>query len=646
MREEQLAAIRATICALESMTNADSEPLTHYISEASLSLMPMPSPCSAGRGAPSTGQAKALRDVANTTLAEIAGATPSFSEQYMFRCAVQTGSGWQRTVSLVDTGASGNFVNPAYAKRLRLSPYRLASPIRLSLADGKVVGSLDQAVEMPVKHGSHSHNVICFLANVKYDIILGMSWLDHHAVIASFGTSRSLCFNSDYCLRNCLADGLPEVIYSDRPPDSLTRSKEGLGIDMITAEAAYRFMRRSPEMTTWLEPHHFDKLKDDQAKDCNKELFEETHHLAAVTQEDFKKFMDKMDMPHRSKEEIIALLPEFLHSRWKAFDPREADKLPPRRKGVDHAIDLDPSAGVPRPHIYGLTRQETTAVKVYLDDMIQKGFVRPSTSPFAAPVLVVKKPQGGLRVCVDYRGINNVTRKNRNAPPAIKETLAQMNKVRLMSIIDVIAAFNAIRIKDGDEEKTAFLTRYGLYEYLVMPFGLCNAPGTFQNFINDVLRDLLDKVCSAYMDDVLVYSEKEEEHEAHVLAVVDRLHANGLFIDVTKCRFKTKKVKYLGLIITTDGIEMDPQKVQALLDWQLPRCLKDVQAFLGFANFYRRFILGFSAIAKPLTELVRKDTQGVYPLPDHSPAYIAFEKLKEAFTKAPVLAHFDPDLES
>jgi hypothetical protein len=173
--------------------------------------------------------------------------------------------------------------------------------------------------------------------------------------------------------------------------------------------------------------------------------------------------------------------------------------------------------------VYGLTCQETEAVKTHIDKMMGKGFIKPRTSLFASPVLVVKKPGGGLRICVDYRQLNSITKKNRNAPPAIKETLARMAKVKVMTLINVIAAFNTVRIGPGDKEKTAFQTRYGLYEYLVMPFGLCNAPGTFQTFINETLHDYLDVFCTAYLDDILIYSENKEEHEEHVLKVLQKL---------------------------------------------------------------------------------------------------------------------------
>jgi hypothetical protein len=186
-----------------------------------------------------------------------------------------------------------------------------------------------------------------------------------------------------------------------------------------------------------------------------------------------------------------------------------------------------------------------------------------------------------------------------------------------------------------------------------MPLGMCNTPGKFQTFINEPLREYLDDFCTAYLDDIPIYTTSDDEalHEEQVFKVLQRIKDAGMFLDPAKCKFKTKKVKYLGLILTTEGLEMDPKKVATVPEWQVPRTVKDVQSFLGFCNFYRRFIKGFSYIAKPLTELTKKDGNGKgqrhqFPLTSNGPAVRAFNKLKHAFSTAGVLAHFGADLET
>ena len=160
-------------------------------------------------------------------------------------------------------------------------------------------------------------------------------------------------------------------------------------------------------------------------------------------------------------------------------------------------------------------------------------------------------------------------------------------------------------MKEGQEWLTAFNTRYGQFEYLVMPFGLCNAPATFQNYINEAVRNYLDHFCTTYIDDILVYSENDEEHKEHVLKVLRHLREQKLQLDIDKCDFDTKEVKYLGLIITTEGIRMDPEKLKAIKEWRTPESVSDVQQFVGFCGFYRRFIKDFSRYTRPLNELTK-----------------------------------------
>ena len=294
-------------------------------------------------------------------------------------------------------------------------------------------------------------------------------------------------------------------------------------------------------------------------------------------------------------------------------------------------------------------------MKKYIDKHLGKGFIRPSSSATASPILLVQKPGGRLRFCIDYRALNAVTVKNRFLIPLILETLGKLAGAVRYTKLDVIHAFNRIRMKEGYEWLTAFNSRYGQFKYLVMPFGLCNAPGTFQGYINESLREYLDVFCTAYLDDMLIYSNNEAEHADHVLQVLRRLHERGLQVDIDKCEFNTTRVKYLGMIVTTNGFKIDPEKVEAIQKWEAPSTVKDVQAFLGFANFYRRFILGFLKKVKPLNKLTKrtqyttrsgnkKIKYGAFEWKDKCQQ--AFEDLKRAFTTAPILAHYDSKLET
>lgn len=344
-------------------------------------------------------------------------------------------------------------------------------------------------------------------------------------------------------------------------------------------------------------------------------------------------------------------LPGHYHEFLKAFDRKEADKLPPfRGPQVDHRIELMKSeetgrtAEPPYGPLYSMTREELLVLRKTLSELLDKGFIRVSNSPAAAPVLFAKKPGGGLRFCVDYRGLNKITKKDRYPLPLIQETLERISRAKWFTKLDVNAAFYKIRIAEGHEWMTAFRTRFGLYEWLVTPFGLANAPSTFQRYINWALRDLLDDFASAYLDDVLIFTDGTlEEHRGHVREVLRRLQDAGLHLDIDKCEFETKSTKYLGFIIEAGrGIRMDPEKVQAIESWEAPTTVKGVRSFLGFANFYRQFIRNYSDIVAPLTDLTKKETKFEWD----ERANKAFLHLKKLFTTAPILMQFDPKRET
>ncbi|KAJ1593520.1 hypothetical protein NDA15_004450 [Ustilago hordei] len=321
------------------------------------------------------------------------------------------------------------------------------------------------------------------------------------------------------------------------------------------------------------------------------------------------------------------------------FDEVEADKLPHHTEHDLH-LELIEGGKPPQGPLYLKGPKEMSELRRYLDENLEKGFIRPSKSPARSPVLFVPKKDGGLRLCVDYRGLNEITVKNRAPLPLIEEQLFLLRKARIYTKLDLRAAYNLIRIAKGDEWKTAFGTQLGLYEYLVMPFGLANAPAHFQSFINDIFRDIIGIYVVVYLDDFLIFSDTEEAHVKHVTEVLTRLRSNRLFAKLSKCEFHTKTVEFLGYIIKPTGIEMDPEKVRTVKEWPMPESIHDIQRFLGFANFYQRFIAHFAHIAKPLTALVKPiERFKKFELPEE--AQQAFHKLIQAFTSAGVLQHFD-----
>ena len=242
---------------------------------------------------------------------------------------------------------------------------------------------------------------------------------------------------------------------------------------------------------------------------------------------------------------------------------------------------------------------------------------------------------------MDYCGLNAVTEQDRYPLPLIKETLRMLAKATWFSKVDIRAAFHKIRVAEGQEELTAFRTRFGLYEWLVCPFGLTGAPATFQRYINSVLKNALGEYATAYLDDVLIYTSGSRKHHMDkVKAILQMLQDAGLNVDLKKCKFATKEVKYVGYIIEAGtAVRPDPEKLKAVRDWETPRTVRQVRGFLGFANFYRDFIPEFSGIAEPLHELTKKGITFKWS-DEHEKA---FQRLKSAFISGPILKQWDPD---
>jgi transposase InsO family protein len=342
-------------------------------------------------------------------------------------------------------------------------------------------------------------------------------------------------------------------------------------------------------------------------------------------------------------------LPTELKDYKDLFDKTKASGLPPHRGRMDHHIRLHQDQNGEPPELpwgplYPMSRDQLLELRKQLTELLDKGWIRASSSPAGAPVLLIRKASGGWRLCVDYRGLNKITAPDRYPLPLIKETLRLMSGAKWFTKVDVRAAFHKIRIADGDEPLTAFRTRFGLYEWLVCPFGLTSAPSTFQRYINGALKETLGDFATAYLDDILVHSGgSRQDHIAKVRRVLQLLKEAGLNLDLDKCAFATKEVKYLGFIIEAGkGIRPDPEKLRAVRDWEAPATVRGVRSFLGFANFYRDFVSGFSTVAAPLNRLTGK---GV-PFRWGTEEQAAFQSLKDAFIAGPVLTQWDPVLET
>ncbi|GKV11068.1 hypothetical protein SLEP1_g22354 [Rubroshorea leprosula] len=313
--------------------------------------------------------------------------------------------------------------------------------------------------------------------------------------------------------------------------------------------------------------------------------------------------------------------------------PEDLSGLPPDRE-VEFAIDLVPGTGPVSKEPYHMAPAELKELKVQLEELLEKGFIRPNVSPWGAPVLFVKKKDGSMRLCIDYRKLNKVTVKNRYPLPRIDDLFDQLKGAQVFSKIDLQSGYHQVKIKPDDVPKTAFRTRYSHYEFIVMPFGLTNAPAIFMDLMNRVFSKYLDQFVVVFLDDILVYSSSHALHEKHLRTVLKTLRRERLFAKFKKCEFWLDNVAFLGHVVTKDGISIDPQKIEAVVDWKRPNNVAEIRSFLGLACYYRRFVGDFSRIALPMTRLIRKDTKFEWT-PECEKSFLT---LKEKLVTTPVLA--------
>jgi len=556
----------------------------------------------------------------------------------------------------------------------------------LTLADGgkSKSGKVTHFSPVTLKIGDHIETLALDKSNLGYPIILGLAWIKKHDCRVEFADHR-LSFDSPYCRQHCLKGAASAYAPIHHPPrDSLVtpryriprnpppitprRHTSELGEEKTVQRdgsrkvlpprnpsdvSRFKVQRKTPsrnpvDQGTAGAKHAVQTPQNIKAPPVSlvgAEAFAillrqglpvYTMQMEQTSKTNAMSTVGPESIPESTPDSGLDLIPPEYREFHEVFS-KETARLLPEHRIYDHRIPLQEGAVPPFGPVYSLSPHELDALRKYIDDNLKKGYIRHSQSPCGAPILFVKKADGSLRLCVDYRGLNNITTKNRYPLPLIGELLDRLGKAKYFTKLDMRDGYHLLRMALGEEWKTAFRCRYGLFEYQVMPFGLCNAPGTFQHFVNDTFSDYLDDFLAAYLDDLLIYSRTLKEHKRHVRLVLKRLQAAGLHIKPEKCQFHVTEVSFLGFLISEKGVRMDPAKVSAIMTWPVPRSVHDIQVFLGFANFYRRFIDKYSRIASAMTSLLKK---GV-PFQWTPKAQAAFENLKKAFTTAPILRHFD-----
>ena len=511
-------------------------------------------------------------------------------------------NGTNHATAMVDNGCcTYSVINYKIVRRNNLPRIKIA-PIAVK-GVGEQVSLVDEITEFTLDVGGLKQRAAAYVLPLtyEYDMILGKTWLERVEGIVDTGKQVLTLAKYGISVRST---ELESTILSCTP---------------ISAASFQAHVRRNKRIRGTFQ------VFAASLKDIEKAL----EHKAPLTEDD-----------------VRGRLPGYLQPYVSLFLPKEGNDLPPfRGPKVDHRIELELQDGkepkVPYGPLYNMSRDELLVLRKTLHELLDKGFIQTSNSLAASLVLFVQKLGGGLQFCVDYRALNAITKKYRYPLPLIRETLNQIGRAKWFTKLDVTAAFHKIRITEGQEWITAFRTRFGSYEWLVTPFGLANAPSTFQRYVNWTLRDFLDDFVSAYLNNIIIFTDSSlSDHHAHVRTILNRLQEAGLHLELKKCEFDVTRTKYLGFIVEAGkGTLMDPDKVKAIQEWQAPRTISGVRGFLGFANFYRKFIPHFARLVEPLVQLTKKNAMFTWGQEQDK----SFKALKKAFLSNEVLITFNSE---
>ncbi|GJU66667.1 reverse transcriptase domain-containing protein [Tanacetum coccineum] len=480
---------------------------------------------------------------------------------------------------LFDTGADRSFVSTAFSSQIDITPSTLDHYYDVELADGRIIGLNTILRGCTLNLLNHPFNINLMPVELgSFDAIIGMDWLAKYQAI---------------------------IVCAEK----IVRIPWGNETLIVHGDGSNRGHEARLHIIS------YSKTQEYMLKGCP--VF-----LANVTT---KETEDKSKEKRLEDVPIVRDFPDVF--------PEDLPGLPPTRQ-VEFQIDLIPGAAPVARAPYRLAPSEMKELSEQLKELSAKGFIRPSSSPWGAPVLFVKKKDGSFRMCIDYRELNKLTVKNRYPLPRIDDLFDQLQGSSVYSKIDLRSGYHQLRVREEDISKTAFRTRYGHYEFQVMPFGLTNAPAVFMDLMNRVCKPYLDKFVIVFIDDILIYSKNKQEHEEHLKLILELLKKEELYAKFSKCEFWIPKVQFLGHVIDSQGIHVDPAKIESIKDWASPKSPTEIRQFLGLAGYYRRFIEGFSKIAKPMTKLTQKKVMFVWG--DKQEA--AFQLLKQKLCSAPILA--------
>jgi transposase InsO family protein len=533
--------------------------------------------------------------------------------------------------ALLDSGATGLFIDADFAQSKNLTTTRLPRSIPVYNIDGSLNhhGSVKETVDLILRYKDHTERATFYVTALGgVPVILGHPWLSQHNPQIDWTTG-------EVSMTRCPSDCRMHHIRAQRKRRDRARlTKKALQEEKPIEEKARSSVEEliEEEAQPTVEEPRYPILEEGDR--IMRVVFPSVQIRASST---VSQRLAEASNKYRITQSFQETVPHHYHRFEQVFLKESFDELPTQKKW-DHVIELIPGSKEFGTKLYPMSPSEQVELDKFLDENLKSGRIRPSKSPMASPVFFIKKKDGSLRFVQDYRKLNEITIRNRYPLPLIPDIMSRVTGAKFFTKLDVRWGYNNIRIREGDEWKAAFRTNRGMFEPLVMFFGLCNSPATFQTMMNDIFRRLIEEgVVAVYMDDILIFTKTLREHREVVSRVLQILKDNNLYLKPEKCIFEAQKIEFLGLILSENQIEMDPVKIEGVREWPKPNKVRELQSFLGFINFYRRFIEDFSKVARPLHDLTRKDSEWKWEDIHQK----AFEDLKHRITSAPILVQPD-----
>ena len=525
-----------------------------------------------------------------------------------------------RSSCLIDSGAGSNFISSKLVKS-NLNKFKPHSfDAKVTMGDGKELKTSEVIRKARVIWNNQTHlSDFIILPTSNFDVILGTPWLNQTGAIIDIRSQQVKCDQNDIITINRIK---PEL-ESNKNLISKNSDSNDSNISQISSNNSKSNLVKLNNLLTDIHSYIINSLVLEDG---------ESHVILNVV-DITTEVEHQQPMKYRTFSDIENPIARKLVQQYSDIFVNELPSGLPPHRSVEFGIELEPNSKPPSQAPYKMSGHELSELSKIIQELLEKKLIRPSESPYGAPVVLIRKKDGSYRLCLDYRKLNEITIKNAYGLPRIDEMFDRLAGAKIYTQLDCQSGYWQMRVKESDISKTAFRSRVGHYEWMVMPQGVTNGPATFSALMQNIFSDIIDKYFISYLDDMLIYSKNQDQHIEHCKSVFNILRKHKIYCQLAKCKFFTNEVNFLGHVINQNGVQMQLDKIKSILNWSIPKTVKQLRGFLGLTGYYRKFIKGYSIITAPLTNALRGKIQYQW----NEQCQLVFDKLKQLVSTKPIL---------